>query len=50
MILLVLWVVCMFLWFLASVPVGPLAQFGAAASWLAFVAVLLLGLVVFRAI
>lgn len=50
MILLVLWVVTMFLWLLVTVPVGPLAPYAGASSWFAFVAVLLLGLAVFKVV
>lgn len=48
MILLVLWCVAMFLWLLANLP--PAAQFipPAAGGWLAFIAVLLLGLAIFK--
>ena len=49
MILLVLWVVAMFLWLVLTVPQA--AQFApAAGAWLAWIAVLLLGLAVFKVI
>jgi hypothetical protein len=47
MILEILFVVTMFLWFLSGLPVPQLAPFNWASSWLAFVAVLLLGLFIF---
>lgn len=47
MILLVLFCVAMFLWFLSLLPVGPLAG-SPAPAWLAFISVLLVGLVVFK--
>ena len=50
MILMILFVVAMFLWFLSALPWPPLAQFQPASSFLAFVCVLLLGIVVFTGI
>jgi hypothetical protein len=47
MVLEILFVVCMFLWFLTCLPVPQMTQFGWAGSWLAFIAVLLLGLFIF---
>lgn len=47
MILEILFVVTMFLWFLASIPHPALGAFASGASYLAFVAVLLLGLYLF---
>ena len=47
MILEILFVVCMFLWFLTQLPVPQITQFGWAGGWLAFIAVLLLGLFIF---
>lgn len=47
MIVEILFVVTMFLWFLTSVPHPALAPFAPANTWLAFVAVLLLGLAVY---
>jgi hypothetical protein len=47
MIVLVLFVVTMFLWFLTNLPVPQAAQFGWAGGWLAFIAVLLLGIFLF---
>jgi hypothetical protein len=46
-ILEILFVVTMFLWFLTGLPHPSLAPFGAGRAWLAFTAVLLLGLYVF---
>jgi hypothetical protein len=43
----VLFVVCMFLWFLTNLPVPQAAQFNWAGNWLAFIAVLLLGVFLF---
>jgi hypothetical protein len=37
----------LFLWFLSILPVPQVAPFGWAGSWLAFIAVLLLGLFIF---
>jgi hypothetical protein len=47
MILEILFVVTLFLWFLTILPLPPLAPYGAASSYFAFVAVLLLGLYIF---
>lgn len=47
MILEILFVVTMFLWFLTVVPFPPLATWGTAQPFLAFIAVLLLGLFIF---
>jgi Fe2+ transport system protein B len=47
MIVEILFVVCMFLWFLTNLPVPQAAQFNWAGSWLAFIAVLLLGVFIF---
>jgi hypothetical protein len=47
MILEILFIVVMALWFLTSLPVSPAMQYGWASSWLAFLAVLLLGLYLF---
>ena len=47
MILEILFVVDMFLWFLTALPTPQTAQFGWASTWLAFIAVLLLGLFLF---
>ncbi len=43
MIIEILFVVDMFLWFLSCLPVPQMAPFGWASNWLAFIAVLLLG-------
>jgi hypothetical protein len=47
MILEILFIVVMALWFLTSLPVSHAQQYGWASSWLAFLAVLLLGLYLF---
>jgi hypothetical protein len=47
MIIEILFVVTMFLWFLSLLPYPPLAPFASASSWLAFIAVLLLGLAMY---
>lgn len=47
MILEILFVVDMFLWFLANLPVPAVAPFSWASSWLAWIAVLLIGLFIF---
>ena len=47
MILEILFVVNMFLWFLSCLPVPQVAPYGWASNWLAFIAVLLLGLFLF---
>ncbi len=47
MILEILFVVDMFLWFLSCLPVPQAAPYGWASNWLAFIAVLLLGLFLF---
>jgi hypothetical protein len=38
----ILLIVDLFLWFLTILPVPPLAQYHAASSWLAFIAVVIL--------
>ena len=47
MIIEILFIMTVFLWFLSILPVAPATQFSWANSWLAFVAVLLLGLFIF---
>jgi hypothetical protein len=48
MVILVLFVVCMFLWFLSCLPVPQIAPYASAAGgWLAFISVLLLGIYLF---
>jgi hypothetical protein len=47
MIIIILFVVCMFLWGLASIPHPTVAPFAPAAPLLAWIAVLLLGLHLF---
>jgi hypothetical protein len=47
MIIEILFVVTMFLWFLTSLPHPALAPFAPANAYLAFVAVLLLGIAVY---
>jgi hypothetical protein len=47
MVLEILFVVDMFLWFLANLPVPQMQPFGWASSWLAWIAVLLVGLFIF---
>jgi hypothetical protein len=47
MVVEILFVVCMFLWFLTNLPVPGAQQFTWAGSWLAFIAVLLLGVFIF---
>jgi hypothetical protein len=47
MIIEILFVVTLFLWFLSNLPVPGVTQFGWAGSWLAFIAVLLLGVFLF---
>lgn len=47
MIIEILFIMTMFLWFLTSLPHPALAPFSPASAYLAFVAVLLLGLYVF---
>ena len=47
MIVEILFVVTLFLWFLTNLPVPQAAQFGWAGNWLAFIAVLLLGIFIF---
>jgi hypothetical protein len=47
MIIEILFVVTMFLWFLTRVPHPSIAQFEPAGGYLAFVAVLLLGIAVY---
>lgn len=47
MILEILFIMTMFLWFILSLPVAPLAPYATASNYFAFVAVLLLGLYLF---
>ena len=47
MVIEILFVVCMFLWFLTNLPVPQIHQFPWANSWLGFIAVLLLGVFIF---
>ena len=47
MIIEILFVVDLFLWFLTNLPTPQTQQFGWASNWLAFIAVLLLGLFLF---
>jgi hypothetical protein len=47
MIVEILFVVTMFLWFLCVLPVQQMQSYAPAAPWLAFIAVLLLGIFVF---
>jgi hypothetical protein len=47
MVVEILFIVVMFLWFLTSLPVPQMTQFGWAGTWFAFVAVLLLGVFIF---
>jgi hypothetical protein len=47
MILEILFVVDLFLWFLSCLPVPQMQPYGWASNWLAFIAVLLLGLFLF---
>lgn len=47
MIVEILFVVTLFLWFLANLPHPQIQQFNWANSWLAFIAVLLLGIFIF---
>jgi hypothetical protein len=47
MIIEILFVVTLFLWFLTNLPVPQAAQFNWAGNWLAFIAVLLLGIFLF---
>lgn len=47
MVLEILFVVCMFLWFLAQLPVPQIQGYPWASAWLAFIAVLLLGVFIF---
>jgi hypothetical protein len=44
MIVEILFIVVIALWFLTALPVSPAQQYGWAGTWLAFIAVLLLGL------
>jgi hypothetical protein len=46
-IITILFVVTMFLWFLSCLPVPQVQPFGWASNWLAFIAVLLLGVFLF---
>jgi hypothetical protein len=47
MVLEILIIVDLFLWFLSLLPVAPVAAYGWATSWLAWIAVLLLALFLF---
>lgn len=47
MIIEILFIICMFLWFLSNMPVPQVAPYSWANSWLAFIAVLLLGIFMF---
>jgi hypothetical protein len=47
MIITILFVVTMFLWFLSQLPVAQVSPFAWASNWLAFIAVLLLGIFLF---
>jgi hypothetical protein len=47
MVIEILFVVCMFLWFLTCLPVPQVGPFSWASTWLTFIAVLLLGLYLF---
>lgn len=47
MVITILFVVVMFLWLLTILPFPPLAPYAAGSGFLAFVAVLLLGLFIF---
>ena len=47
MVVTILFVVTMFLWFLTNLPVPQAQQFSWTSSWLAFIAVLLLGVFIF---
>lgn len=47
MVVEILFVVCMFLWFLTQLPVPQAVAFNWAGSWLAFIAVLLIGVYIF---
>lgn len=47
MIVEILFVVVMLLWFLMLLPAGPGTQYPWAGAWLAFIAVVLLGLAIF---
>jgi hypothetical protein len=47
MVIEILFVVCMFLWFLTIIPVPQMGPFTWAGGWLAFIAVLLLGVIIF---
>ena len=47
MIIEILFVVDLFLWFLSCLPVPQMQNYGWASNWLAFIAVLLLGLFIF---
>jgi hypothetical protein len=47
LILEILFVVTLFLWFLAIIPVPQVAPWAWAGNWLAFISVLLLGLFIF---
>jgi hypothetical protein len=43
----ILFIVVMLLWFLSSLPVPQISQYPWASGWLAFIAVLLLGVFIF---
>lgn len=47
MVIQILFIMTLFLWFLTILPVPQAAQFNWAGSWLAFIAVLLLGIFIF---
>jgi hypothetical protein len=47
MVIEILFIMTLFLWFLSILPVPQVQPFGWAGSWLAFIAVLLLGLFIF---
>lgn len=47
MVVMVLLIVCLFMWFLALLPVPQIAPFGWASGWLAWIAVVLLTVFLF---
>jgi hypothetical protein len=47
MVVEILFLICMFVWFLSQLPVPQVSQYPWASSWLAFIAVLLLGIFLF---
>jgi hypothetical protein len=47
MVIEILFIMTMFLYFLSILPVPQVAPFGWAGNWLAFIAILLLGLYIF---